>query len=474
MNEPEYTLPGVMRFLQTEWQRNERDRIQWDIERAEMKSRIAKLEGEKQELLARSDGYEKASAKTKKQLSSGLPVELPSNLESEAFEKLVDGKQQLSKCVGEIRYLLEQSGLSLEDTPSFRDEIEFQTARRQKFGAKSYLHSTLANYATAFPALVFLSEMVLVLGTVDGQLLVVDLESPANSPPTYSYRVFEGSVTTMRCDVEDRVLYACDDKGTLAIFKYEPEYKTLCLMNSLEAHSASIVSVTLSTTHSLFVTASLDGTCSVWKLSKLGENEASVSNCRTASMRFYPESLAINPTAVWFSDDAFTAALPTNQIIIGYSDSSIVVADAVSGQMVKRMYSPPSSILLERAAPSITAIVSYGVPNGDKLLLTAHATGMLRIWNVRMGTMVEEVEAAHRKPITSVSLSPRKDALVVTSEDGHVSLWTLQLGGVTWKGQLLSHDSLEAGGALSSGWFGDMLAIGGSDEIARVYNMAAF
>ena len=35
-----------MRFLQTEWHRHERDRNAWQIERAEMKSRIGKLEGE--------------------------------------------------------------------------------------------------------------------------------------------------------------------------------------------------------------------------------------------------------------------------------------------------------------------------------------------------------------------------------------------------------------------------------------------
>ena len=39
-------LPGVMRFLQTEWHRHERDRNAWQIERAEMKSRIGKLEGD--------------------------------------------------------------------------------------------------------------------------------------------------------------------------------------------------------------------------------------------------------------------------------------------------------------------------------------------------------------------------------------------------------------------------------------------
>ncbi len=35
-----------MRFLQTEWHRHERDRNSWEIEREEMKKRIAGLEGE--------------------------------------------------------------------------------------------------------------------------------------------------------------------------------------------------------------------------------------------------------------------------------------------------------------------------------------------------------------------------------------------------------------------------------------------
>lgn len=35
-----------MRFLQTEWHRHERDRNAWEIERADMKARIAKMEGD--------------------------------------------------------------------------------------------------------------------------------------------------------------------------------------------------------------------------------------------------------------------------------------------------------------------------------------------------------------------------------------------------------------------------------------------
>lgn len=43
----EYAFPSVLQFLQSEWRRFERDRNEWDIEKAEMKARIAYLEGEK-------------------------------------------------------------------------------------------------------------------------------------------------------------------------------------------------------------------------------------------------------------------------------------------------------------------------------------------------------------------------------------------------------------------------------------------
>lgn len=48
-----------MRFLQTEWHRHERDRNAWDIEKQEMKSRIAALEG----AARRSDATQKALKK---------------------------------------------------------------------------------------------------------------------------------------------------------------------------------------------------------------------------------------------------------------------------------------------------------------------------------------------------------------------------------------------------------------------------
>lgn len=55
----EYTLQGVMRFLQTEWHRHERDRNAWEIEKQEMKGRIASLEGQAR----RADATQKALRK---------------------------------------------------------------------------------------------------------------------------------------------------------------------------------------------------------------------------------------------------------------------------------------------------------------------------------------------------------------------------------------------------------------------------
>jgi striatin 1/3/4 len=48
-----------MRFLQTEWHRHERDRNAWEIEKQEMKGRIATLEGQAR----RADATQKALKK---------------------------------------------------------------------------------------------------------------------------------------------------------------------------------------------------------------------------------------------------------------------------------------------------------------------------------------------------------------------------------------------------------------------------
>ena len=76
---PHYTLPGIMHYLQTEFTKNERDRITWQLERLEMKSYIMKLEGENRDLKRRILELEQqqvALASTAEQTTStdGAPV----------------------------------------------------------------------------------------------------------------------------------------------------------------------------------------------------------------------------------------------------------------------------------------------------------------------------------------------------------------------------------------------------------------
>jgi striatin 1/3/4 len=45
--QPVFNIPGVLHFLQHEWARFERERSNWEVERAELKSKIAFLQGER-------------------------------------------------------------------------------------------------------------------------------------------------------------------------------------------------------------------------------------------------------------------------------------------------------------------------------------------------------------------------------------------------------------------------------------------
>jgi striatin 1/3/4 len=92
-----------MRFLQTEWHKHERDRNNWEIERAEMKARIAKLEGENraekrlhQVQLARIKILERALKKERsdRALGEGKSVE-----EISRGEKVLDDKEKVKGAV---------------------------------------------------------------------------------------------------------------------------------------------------------------------------------------------------------------------------------------------------------------------------------------------------------------------------------------------------------------------------------------
>jgi striatin 1/3/4 len=84
-----------MRFLQTEWHRHERDRNAWEIERQEMKARIASLEGSGR----RADAHQKSLSKYVKMLEGALQNERKKSKtgESEAQPVKVEKQNHIPK-----------------------------------------------------------------------------------------------------------------------------------------------------------------------------------------------------------------------------------------------------------------------------------------------------------------------------------------------------------------------------------------
>ncbi|KAJ5765095.1 WD40-repeat-containing domain protein [Penicillium odoratum] len=128
----EYTLQGVMRFLQTEWHRHERDRNAWEIERAEMKSRIGQLEGE----LRTSRRLQESLGKHVRLMETALKREREKSRKLSNNESVDDIKDPKEIARESVEYLKEQRSnpdpnATLDDLNSseFRQEDERDKSR---------------------------------------------------------------------------------------------------------------------------------------------------------------------------------------------------------------------------------------------------------------------------------------------------------------------------------------------------------
>ncbi|KAL4805012.1 WD40-repeat-containing domain protein [Aspergillus unguis] len=130
----EYTLQGVMRFLQTEWHRHERDRNAWEIERAEMKSRIGKLEGD----VRTNKRLNESLGKHVRLLEGALKRErekVKKLTNNEAVEDLRDPKEIARESINAMKpprpTLETDSDLdpNAENQPDFRQETERDKSR---------------------------------------------------------------------------------------------------------------------------------------------------------------------------------------------------------------------------------------------------------------------------------------------------------------------------------------------------------
>lgn len=104
----EYSLPGIMHYLQKETTKNERDRVQWESERSQMKSSIARLEGENKSL---KEQVEKLKAELEKGKGANQNKVTKAEVSRYKFKEidispLALAREKLQSQIKEIGYIL--------------------------------------------------------------------------------------------------------------------------------------------------------------------------------------------------------------------------------------------------------------------------------------------------------------------------------------------------------------------------------
>ncbi len=151
---------GVMRFLQTEWHRHERDRNAWEIERQEMKARIASLEGSGR----RSDAHVKGQRRYIDMLEKTLAVERRKN------RRQVNGTT---------------AGDEAEDKKAAADENKLGGCGRPSFGGQDKPHNSFLDVGDKDPRTdedPETSAYEKFLDSCSGEFTYL-MVSPANPPP---------------------------------------------------------------------------------------------------------------------------------------------------------------------------------------------------------------------------------------------------------------------------------------------------
>ncbi|KAL6947105.1 hypothetical protein ACO0QE_001974 [Hanseniaspora vineae] len=116
MNDPNYlastvhySLPGVMHYLQEQFTKNEQNRILWELEKGELKTRISLLEAENKTLKKKLHKYENTdvnSTKEKDSMRSKLNASGKANVSKDVLDVISQSQADLEDTVKEISYLL--------------------------------------------------------------------------------------------------------------------------------------------------------------------------------------------------------------------------------------------------------------------------------------------------------------------------------------------------------------------------------
>lgn len=141
-----YTLPGVMKYLQEQFSLAERNRLQGDLERSTLKLQLIQLEHERNSLLRENDrlkskleelGHVEHKDQVEDQDQDDLEDETLANFKSTDASKLIKARQFLSTATNEIIYLLKSPLLDFEALSLDQDDPFFKISQSQSQSSSS-------------------------------------------------------------------------------------------------------------------------------------------------------------------------------------------------------------------------------------------------------------------------------------------------------------------------------------------------
>jgi striatin 1/3/4 len=135
------TVLGVMRFLQLEWHNHERARNAWDIERAEMKAKIAKQEGEVRSAKKLNDQLNKHIRMLEQALTNERKKKAEATGEAAADDKKESKGKKSGLKPAKRAYIAGKPFSGDILTLSYSREQEAQLLSRRRFGIPRPLRS---------------------------------------------------------------------------------------------------------------------------------------------------------------------------------------------------------------------------------------------------------------------------------------------------------------------------------------------
>uniref|UniRef100_A0A060T568 ARAD1C03366p n=1 Tax=Blastobotrys adeninivorans TaxID=409370 RepID=A0A060T568_BLAAD len=461
----DYSLPGVMRYLQTEWQRNERDRIQWELEKAEMKTRIAKLEGENRGLQVVCENQAKkikileAAAKSEGGTDlNGLLTEYGQSFDEWAHKSshldlsgLIESRQYLEKCVQEVEYLLQSS--SLEALPD--DDDNEQQQQHQQYEEPPQMPKRpmiLTRDKSKKKDLEPSPEPAVTNSSADSINSVSSGDNTRQWRERHTLDGYSGHVTAMSVVSHNSIdLATGSEDGTIKL--WDITYKQKPIGRDFKGHDGPITALAHSAQVDVLFSGGQDGAIHGWDLeAKFDPSDGGTSDPERYST-FVGHSGIITSLAargektlisaatdglvkVWDTQENKTVNVISpggkgeegpsansldafsEKVVVGYEDSTVQLYDIETGQSVVNFKVNNASL---RGRPSPINKVCYLFPKG--LVMSGHQDGTIRFLDTRNGQCVH-IQKGHPRAVTALSLAPTGGNYVTGSSDGTIKIWS--------------------------------------------------